>query len=256
MAKIKVKLDDWLEYLESQVNQTLYVWGANDELCVNLLNKLVEMEKADHTDKEAFNNLDRTLTLLQKRLLQGCDMLKIRCADCSGLAVGFLLKTGILKHDTNAAGLCSMIDKQVNISDVRAGDYLFYENKKHVGYAISNTWAIESKNHDVGVVKTKIADRPWKIAKRPDWYEGYDPEPSKYVLTRELYYTNPMMKGDDVKEVQYKLNSMDYNCGIADGYFGKKTDISVRNFQTDNGLTVDGIVGKKTAEKLGFEWKG
>lgn len=248
MAKIKVKLEDWLDYLESQVNVTLYVWGANDELCVNLLNRLTSMEKS-------IDDVDRTLTLLQKRLLQGCDMLKIHCADCSGLAVGFLMAHGILKSDTNAAGLYDKIEKKVSIKDVKAGDYLFYDNLKHVGYAIDNKWAIESKNHDVGVVKTKIADRPWALAKRPDWYEG-SPEPDKPVLTRELYYTNPMMHGDDVKEVQKKLNELDYNCGMADGYFGKKTDNAVRNFQSDNGLTSDGIVGRKTAEALGFKWEG
>ena len=252
MAKIKVKLEDWLEYLESQVNVTLYVWGANDELCVNLLNKLTSMEKS-------LNDVDRTLTLLQKRLLTGCDMLHIRCADCSGLAVGFLLKAGVIKSDKSADGLYNLIEKKISVGKAKAGDYLFMgsdDKKTHVGYAINDKWAIESKDHDNGVVKTRIADRNWKYACRPDWYEGYDPEPSKPVLTRELYYTNPMMKGDDVKEVQERLNALDYNCGMADGYFGKKTDISVRNFQTDNGLTVDGIVGKRTAEKLGFEWKG
>ena len=254
MAKIKVKLEDWINYLESQVNKTLYVWGANDELCVNLLNKLMEMEKSDHTEKEALDNIDRILTLLQKRLLEGCDILKLHCADCSGLAVGFLMAKGILKSDTNAAGLCNKIEQKVSIADVKAGDFLFYENLKHVGYAVSNKWAVESKNHDVGVVKTRIADRPWKIAKRPDWYE--ESEPVKPVLKREIYYTNPMMTGDDVKEVQEKLNEAGYNCGLVDGYFGKKCDIATRNFQSDKGLTPDGIIGKRTAIALGFDWEG
>lgn len=250
MAKIKVKMDDWLHYLDERVNVDLYVWGANDELCVNLLDKICQME----SDKK---NIDRILTLLQKRLLEGCDMLKIRCDDCSGLAVGFLLKNGIIKSDTTADGLYNLIKKDVKLDKVKAGDYLFMgsdSHKTHVGYAVSEKWAIESKSRDVGVVKTKITDRGWGWAKRPDWYEGE--EPDRYVLTRELYYTNPMMQGDDVKELQIRLNELDYNCGIADGYFGKKTDIAVRNFQTDKGLTVDGIVGRKTAEALGFKWEG
>ena len=253
MAKIKVKLEDWLEYLESQVNVTLYVWGANDELCVNLLNKLTSMEKS-------LNDVDRTLTLLQKRLLQGCDMLKIRCADCSGLAMGFLIKTGILKNDTTADGLYKLLmDRQIPIKDVKAGDYLFQgsESKKtHVGYAISNKYAIESQNHDVGVVQTKIADRPWRWACRPDWYT--DSEPIKPVLTRELYYIDnkPLMHGEDVKDAQILLDNKGYNPGTVDGIFGKKTEIAVKNFQTDNGLTVDGIIGKNTATALGFKWEG
>ncbi|MBO4543528.1 MAG: hypothetical protein J5725_10160, partial [Bacteroidales bacterium] len=70
----KVKLSDWLAYLESRVGVDVYVWGGNGELIVNLLPKLVEMERSDHTDKEAFNNIDRLLTLLQKRLFQQVDI--------------------------------------------------------------------------------------------------------------------------------------------------------------------------------------
>ena len=53
------------------------------------------------------------------------------------------------------------------------------------------------------------------------------------------------MRGDDVEAVQRRLNELNYNCGIADGIFGKKTDIAVRNFQTD----------KNTATALGFIWR-
>lgn len=260
MSKIKVKLKDWLDYLEPQVNETIYVWGANDELCVNIMHKLADMEKKDHTEKEALTNTDRALTLLQKRLLQGCDILKIHCADCSGLAIGFLIRMGILKYDTNANGLYNLTKgHEVKLSNVKAGDYLFNgnaDNKWHVGYAVSNKYAIESKDHDVGVVKTKISERPWKYATRPDWYEGEEPEPVVPIISRELYLTDPYMKGDDVKEVQEALNERNFNCGEADGIFGKKTDIAVRNFQSDTGLKVDGIVGKKTALALGFAWEG
>ena len=40
-----------------------------------------------------------------------------------------------------------------------------------------------------------------------------------------------------------------------DGVFGKMTESLVKKFQTDNKLTVDGVVGNKTWEKLGFIFK-
>ena len=63
------------------------------------------------------------------------------------------------------------------------------------------------------------------------------------------------MEGEDVKKVQEKLNALEFNCGSADGIFGKKTEIAVKNFQNDKNLDINrkGVVGKKTAKALGFE---
>lgn len=252
MAKIEIDIEEWLKYLQDRVDLDVYVWGGNGELLVNQLPNLVEKEKSGHTDSEALKNLDRLLTLVQKRLLTGADILKIHGEDCSGLAVGFLMSKGILKHDTNAAGLCDMIEQEIPIEDVQAGDYVFYANKKHVGYAISDKYAIECKNHDVGVVQTFISDRGWGIVKRPSWYVQ-----SKPVLKRELSLTDPYMRGDDVKDAQRLLKEKGYNPGELDGIFGKKTEIASKNFKQDNGLRYDtGTIGKKTAEKLGFIWGG
>lgn len=263
MSKIKINLEDWIKYLESRVGIDVYVWGGNGELLVNQMPRLCDMEKADHTDAQALKNTDRVLTLLNKRLLQGVDIFKIRGEDCSGLAVKYLLEKGIIKSDTSADGLYNKTKAhEVSVKKVKAGDYLFDgsdSKKTHVGYAISEKYAIECQNHDVGVVKTKISERTWKYATRPDWYEGVEPippEPEKPVLKRELKLTDPMMKGDDVYNAQKLLNDKGYSCGTADGVFGKKTDFAVRNFQQDNNLTVDGIVGKNTAIALGFIWEG
>ena len=57
-------------------------------------------------------------------------------------------------------------------------------------------------------------------------------------------------RGDKVRYLQYKLLSKFYNPGEIDGIFGAKVDNAVRQFQKDNGLVVDGIVGKNTWNKL------
>ena len=51
-------------------------------------------------------------------------------------------------------------------------------------------------------------------------------------------------KGEDVKKLQSYLNL------CVDGIFGKMTEESVKQFQKDNGLVSDGIVGTKTWYKL------
>ena len=268
MAKVTIKLDDWVGYLESRIDVDVYIYGANGETVITLLPKICELEKIDHTEKEAFTNTDRVLTLLQKRLLRGVDIFKIRGEDCSGLAIKFLIEHGIIGYDTNASGLYDYTKKhgkEISLKDVQAGDYLFEGNadrKWHVGYAVSAKYAVESKSHDEGVVKTVISERKWKYATRPDWYsdQPIPPEPEKPVLKRELYYERVdgkiVIRGEDVAEAQRLLLEKGCNPGTIDGIFGENTSIATQNFQANNNLAADGVIGKKTATALGFKWEG
>lgn len=63
-------------------------------------------------------------------------------------------------------------------------------------------------------------------------------------------------EGERVRQVQQKLIQYGYLQGAADGVFGKKTYDAVVWFQRKNGLSVDGVVGKSTAEALGLNWNG
>lgn len=57
-------------------------------------------------------------------------------------------------------------------------------------------------------------------------------------------------RGEAVKYLQSKLLSKLYPVGEIDGIFGAATERAVREFQEENGLAVDGIVGKNTWAKL------
>lgn len=58
--------------------------------------------------------------------------------------------------------------------------------------------------------------------------------------------------GGDVKAVQTLLIVGGYSCGTqgADGSFGNSTDAAVRKYQSDHGLTADGVVGFVTWGRL------
>lgn len=58
--------------------------------------------------------------------------------------------------------------------------------------------------------------------------------------------------GQEVKEIQTKLKNWGYYKGNVDGIYGTKTFNAVKKFQSKNGLTVDGIAGKKTLVALGI----
>ena len=54
------------------------------------------------------------------------------------------------------------------------------------------------------------------------------------------------------RTIQTKLKRWGYYTGSVDGIYGPLTKKAVRYFQSKNGLTVDGIVGPKTAAALGM----
>ncbi|WP_366934908.1 peptidoglycan-binding protein [Pyxidicoccus fallax] len=66
----------------------------------------------------------------------------------------------------------------------------------------------------------------------------------------------PGAKGEPVRALQQRLNTLGFNSGTADGSFGPKTEAAVKAFQKSRGLTADGIVGPKTWDKLGIKVSG
>ncbi|MEM4995043.1 N-acetylmuramoyl-L-alanine amidase [Priestia sp. SB1] len=53
-------------------------------------------------------------------------------------------------------------------------------------------------------------------------------------------------KGNDVKALQEKLNKLGFDCGEADGIFGKATLAAIKKLQKEFKLDVDGLVGADT----------
>ena len=82
------------------------------------------------------------------------------------------------------------------------------------------------------------------------WDILFDTVSGGTTYTRILKVTSPLMYGEDIKAVQNKLNSLGYNCGTADGYYGNATKSAVISFQSAKGLTADGEVGPATWSAL------
>jgi lysozyme len=68
---------------------------------------------------------------------------------------------------------------------------------------------------------------------------------------RVLTLTEPIMQGEDVRQVQEALIAAGINVS-ADGVFGKDADRALRQFQQQKGLTADGVVGAETRKALGL----
>jgi N-acetylmuramoyl-L-alanine amidase len=68
---------------------------------------------------------------------------------------------------------------------------------------------------------------------------------------RTVYLRSPSFRGDDVRELQRKLNVLGFDAGKEDGIFGPGTDRGVRDFQRNVASRADGIVGLETVRSIG-----
>lgn len=76
----------------------------------------------------------------------------------------------------------------------------------------------------------------------------------KHITQTEATFSNAMLKrgseGNDVRELQGRLNFLGYYDGKIDGVFGSGTQNAVKSFQSKFGMKSDGIVGAKTKQTL------
>lgn len=67
---------------------------------------------------------------------------------------------------------------------------------------------------------------------------------------RLLYRRRPMLRGDDVADLQLQLNALGFDAGRADGILGDDTSRALIEFQGAAGLATDGICGSTTIAAL------
>lgn len=67
---------------------------------------------------------------------------------------------------------------------------------------------------------------------------------------RPLYRTHPMLRGDDVADLQSRLCSLGFDTGRVDGIFGDNTATAVAVFQRNVQLPIDGIAGRLTVDEI------
>ena len=261
-------LNAFIDYLEQCVKHgDIYVWGGQGEVATK--SKITKMETNA-------SNRTRALTLFRKRKAAGYTNIKM--FDCSGLGMYWLQNlTKICKSDMSAN---SMKDncKKLTKSQIKRGDWVFkcYTNGKayHIGYVVDDSLhVIESRGRDYGVVKGEFSEGGWTHYGRPTYFaeeingKPVTPTPSPvkpdvpdsvkgWKLSRLLKFTDPIMKGDDVKNCQRALIGLKYDLGKsgADGQFGSKTKAAVILFQRSVGLQADGIVGASTCKALKGTW--
>ena len=177
----------------------------------------------------------------------------VRQFDCRGFTYWILLQ--IYGWKLMGAGCTSQWNNEDNwkakgkISDGIPKDTLvclFYskDNKEktweHTGFGYKG----ETCECSAGVQHFTSMKKKWTHWAIPACVDGDVPQP-------DPDYRPTLRRGDKgayVTLMQTELIAKGYSCGSKgpDGIFGKDTESAVRQFQSDNGLTVDSICGKAT----------
>lgn len=85
-----------------------------------------------------------------------------------------------------------------------------------------------------------VEEHTWRELVEAGWTTG----------GRTLYVRRPPMRGDDVRDLQRRLNALGFDAGKEDGIFGAETQDAIADFQRNVGLAPDGIAGHETFEAL------
>ena len=114
-----------------------------------------------------------------------------------------------------------------------------------------NWYLIEARGVMSGVVETKLYSRKpdfWGLMTK--YFDYGEVKPQRLRLGDRTLKDG--CEGDDVKELQTDLIRLGYDCGRwgADGDFGDGTELALKAFQRDHGLTDDGVCGPKTCAAL------
>lgn len=101
--------------------------------------------------------------------------------------------------------------------------------------------AVEAFQHQRGLrVDGVCGPQTWAVLVEAGWTLG----------DRFLYLRRPMLRGDDVADLQRRLSALGFDTGRVDGIFGELTAAGLREFQRNVGLPVDGILGASTLREL------
>ena len=112
---------------------------------------------------------------------------------------------------------------------------------EHQGFGPATEAALRHFQHDRGLVVDGVCGPDsWNALVEADHRFG----------DRMLYHRSPMMRGDDVSDLQRQLSQLGFDTGWIDGIFGPATESAVRQFQHNVGEPQDGVVGRGTVTAL------
>lgn len=253
-AEGKTKTEIVIASAESEIGWS-YVWGAVGAQC-NPSKRKAYAGRSSCPSGEADLTIKRCQVLNgSKSACDGCKWYPVGertlIDDCQGFIKQVLSRVGISMSGGGASSMwrndANWLGKGEISSLPERLCCVFWQNPKkpsvmeHIGFYVGGGMMIHCSGE---VKKEKLSRRctHWAV---PKGLEGGD-LPVVFPTLRKG------SRGEYVTLLQTKLIQYGYDLSPygADGAFGNKTLVAVKAFQTDRGLTADGVVGAKTWDAL------
>lgn len=236
-----------------------YLWGTHGEICTQ---KLLDKRYASYYKKNGWSLAE------YNSITKGWVENRVRVTDCEGLLDAYLGND--INANGNYNGYCTHKGLIASMNEpFMIGEAVFNgtaTKKTHVGWVCgflgTDPLVVEAQGLQIGVVITRMSKRKWKYRGLMTKVFSYEnavpqPEPAEFVFRRDL---KRGCDGDDVIKLKYLLMNAGYNDGITvntpqSKHFGGNTMRTVKAYQRDHGLTVDGVAGRKTIEMLGGKFE-
>lgn len=153
---MKQKPSEFVAYVNSKVGCP-YLWGGQGETLYEII---TEYAKGKNQSESATRDMIKFMGIKD-----------VEFFDCSGLGVDYLLKHGLISHDTTSDGLYRKCDK-ISAAEAVPGDFVFLLNGSgkatHVGYVVENGYVVHALDQKKGVIKEKLSARKW-VYGRPNF---------------------------------------------------------------------------------------
>lgn len=254
---------DWFKY--ALENHWGYCFGAHGGVWTASDQKLKVNYMIKNFGEDWKKNADAKKNNYYLTAMYGSKWIGHNVSDCSGMFVWVYKKYGLaIQHSSSGIYKSYCKEKGKLTADLKKtllpGTAVFTgdtaKNHPHVGLYVGNGKCIEAAGVEAGVITSNITASKWKwygLLKSVDYPASEPSNTAPKDETDKLPIDNlpTLIKGNTgeyVTLLQTKLMQKGYDLGKygIDGDFGSATLKAVKQFQSDNGLTVDGVVGKNT----------
>lgn len=198
-----------------------------------------QMKAACNNNKIGYDQWER-YDLFTEAKKVGFDLAKVNVAtecDCSELVRCCCAAAGILDLPTSGFRTGNMPEYLL-----ATGEFIELTGTKYTAQS-----AYLGKGD---ILVTKTSGHTVVVLNNGDKYEGSTVKTTRKLGDRLLKRTSPIMKGDDVEDLQKRLNALGFDCGKVDGEFGKNTEEGVIKFQEAVKIEVDGKFGSESLKAL------